>query len=335
MKVALLNNSRFRFAGKVIGTAALAAIVLSRIDLLQVKAVFRTADMWLLSLAFFLLLLRLPIIACRWLLLLQQWGYQLSAAYLTKVSFIAVFFALLLPGMSGMDLTRGLYLSRRSVLPKHAVGSVVCDRFAGIVSLVLLSIVPACYVLLERPTLWPVSLTIGLLSLGVGTGLVALLRLTPQDVATGQAVNGWRAQLIGLAAGFLADVASYVANTPLVAKTLGLSMGIQILGILATYVIGVAVGADIAFGYYVLFLPLIWLLLLIPVSINGIGVREGGFVFFFGLIGMPAEVALTISLTVLGQEMLQGLLGGVVLLCDRSAPHSQPAEQRCSLREED
>lgn len=333
MTAAARNKRTLALLGKAIGTVGLAAVVLMPLDFLQVKTVFRQANGWLLSLAFFLLLLRLPIIGRRWQLLLQQWNYQLSTAYLTKVSFIGVFFALVLPGMSGMDLTRGWYLSRQHVLPQHAVGSVVCDRAAGIASLVLLAVAPACYVMLERPGLWPVSFTVGLLSLGVATGVVALLRLAPPDAATRYTVTGWRARFIGLAAGFLAELARYVTNISLVMKTLGLSVMIQGLSIVATYVIGVAVGTDVAFGYYVLFLPLIWLLLLVPISINGIGLREGGFVFFFGLIGMPAEVAVTISLIVLGQEVLQGLVGGVVLLCDRSPVPSQPVEQ--SFRGED
>lgn len=253
MTASARNKRTLALLGKAIGTVALAAVVLMPIDLLQVKTVFRQADGWLLTLAFFLLLLRLPIIGCRWQLLLQQWDYQLSTAYLTKVSFIAVFFALVLPGMSGMDLTRGLYLSRHNVLPQHAVGSVVCDRAAGVASLVLLSLAPACYIMLERPGLWPISLTVGLLSLGVAAGVVALLRLAPPNAAGRYAVTGWRAQLIGLAAGFLAELARYVTNISLVMKTLGLSVMIQGLSIVATYAIGVAVGTDVAFGYYLLF----------------------------------------------------------------------------------
>ena len=83
--------------------------------------------------------------------------------------------------------------------------------------------------------------------------------------------------------------------------------------IAAVYLIGVAVGAPTAGVYYFLFLPLIWLWMTLPISISGMGVRETAFVFYFGLLGLAPETALTISVLVFVQALVVALLAGLHL----------------------
>ena len=71
-----------------------------------------------------------------------------------------------------------------------------------------------------------------------------------------------------------------------------------------------AVGADVAFGYVVLVVPMIYLLEALPISINGLGVREGAFIFFFTKAGLGFERALAISLMVLFFLLVKVLVGG-------------------------
>ena len=59
-----------------------------------------------------------------------------------------------------------------------------------------------------------------------------------------------------------------------------------------------ALGAPLPFIFFVALMPIILLLALAPISIAGLGVQEAGFVYFFGLLGMPVEVALPLSLLV-------------------------------------
>lgn len=63
--------------------------------------------------------------------------------------------------------------------------------------------------------------------------------------------------------------------------------------------------------------PLVTLLTLLPVSLNGLGLREGGFVFFLGQLGIPQAQALALSLLVFGLTLLFSLAGGVCLLFER------------------
>ena len=95
------------------------------------------------------------------------------------------------------------------------------------------------------------------------------------------------------------------------------TIAFQSAGIFATYLLGVAIGSPISLSYYFILLPIVWLVAMIPISINGLGLREGAFVVLFVSIGMSKEAAIAISVLFLAQAMLQGLIGGVLFLINR------------------
>ena len=71
---------------------------------------------------------------------------------------------------------------------------------------------------------------------------------------------------------------------------------------------------DISFAKLLVVIPLVYLTEVIPVSINGIGIRDSAFVYFFVLVGQTKEEGLAIALLVLAMRYLSGLVGGAVLL---------------------
>ncbi len=94
----------------------------------------------------------------------------------------------------------------------------------------------------------------------------------------------------------------------------GLSVLFQGLGIGATFLIALSLGSVIPFVYFLMFLPIIWLVSMLPVSINGLGIREGAFVFLFTSIGMSREMALAISALYFFQLAVLGGLGSLFFL---------------------
>ncbi len=89
------------------------------------------------------------------------------------------------------------------------------------------------------------------------------------------------------------------------------------LGIGATYLIALSLGSTTPLVNFFMFLPIIWLISMLPVSINGIGLREGAFVYLFTSIGMSTEMALAISTLFLFQLVVLGGLGSLFFLCSQ------------------
>ena len=73
-----------------------------------------------------------------------------------------------------------------------------------------------------------------------------------------------------------------------------------------------ALHLDFPFSAIAVFVPLVSLASMIPVSVNGLGVREALYIFFFGRLGAPAEVSVSLALLYLAVTFMASLPGGVV-----------------------
>jgi glycosyltransferase 2 family protein len=298
--------------GKTVVAALLLWLLLRPVDAARVWRMVTSAHPGWFAASFALMLLRLPLSGARWRLLLERRGHAFSTAQLTRAIFLSQFGATLLPAASGVDLIRGLYVFRRRVPAGDIVESLIGDRVAGVLSLILMSCPPALWAVMARPSLLPVAWTVFALA---GAAIV-FLALSPRLAIADEAPAPARIRRLAGAAG------RAVPDRALLVQLVLLSVAFQIAGVVAVYFIGLAVGAGISVVYYVLLLPLIWLWMTLPITINGLGVRETAFVFYFGLVGMAPETAFTISTLVFAQTLLTGLLAGVLLALSRPGPRA-------------
>jgi uncharacterized membrane protein YbhN (UPF0104 family) len=93
----------------------------------------------------------------------------------------------------------------------------------------------------------------------------------------------------------------------------GLALGFHAFQISLLPILAHSLGISVPFWYLVLCFPLVTLLSALPVSFGGLGVREGGFVFFLSFIGIPQDKALAFSLVWTALIFGAGMLGGLVL----------------------
>jgi uncharacterized membrane protein YbhN (UPF0104 family) len=91
--------------------------------------------------------------------------------------------------------------------------------------------------------------------------------------------------------------------------------------------LGRAIGIDLPLSIFAALIPVISVAALIPVSFNGRGVIEGGFVYLFSLFGVGAELALGLSLVITLFNLLVSAVGGLMLLAGASSPRSAAGDQ--------
>ena len=103
-------------------------------------------------------------------------------------------------------------------------------------------------------------------------------------------------------------------------KALLLSFVLQFNVILHFIIVAYALGLDIPWIGMFVIIPLATLIMLVPVSINGLGVREAVFVFFFALYGINSEYAIAFAWVALGMVLTQGIIGGIVFMLRRRKP---------------
>jgi uncharacterized membrane protein YbhN (UPF0104 family) len=241
--------------------------------------------------------------AYRWRLLAGPLGFDRPLRHLTGFYFIGMFFNLFLPTSVGGDVVRAWYLDGGSGRRLAAFLSVFIDRLSGLVVLLAMASVAMALCPIALPAWVPCSVW------GCGGGALAGLLLLPLLVrCTGRFSRARR----------LAQAARlYLGHPRLLLASSALSLLVQAANVLAVWLVAQALGVSVPGSYYWIVVPMVSLLTLIPVSLNGMGVREGGMVLFLAPLGVSPGAALSLAFLWFLVFTAVSLLGGGVYLFGR------------------
>jgi uncharacterized membrane protein YbhN (UPF0104 family) len=103
------------------------------------------------------------------------------------------------------------------------------------------------------------------------------------------------------------------------------SVVVQVANVVLVWMIGQALDIAVPLPYYFIVVPMVSLLTLLPVSVNGMGVREGGVAMFLASQGVEQPAALTLAFLWFAVFASAGLMGGVVYLCGGYSKPVAPA----------
>lgn len=306
---------RWKTLAKIIISLGLILFLLSRIDLNTLASVLVQAKPGWVTITVLLFIGSILLRTLRWQVLVRARGMQVSFWQLSRWYYIGAFFNTLLPTGFGGDVVKSVYLANEVDDAGGAVGTVVLDRFLGI--LVLLGI-GALATPFSRASISPWVL--GFIVLAFAGTLLGfwglrrrtwlrwirdhILRLFPHDLR--------HRMLCMQSLRSLYDALQDYDNRTL-ARAMVVSLIFNLLWILINITAGVAVGVQASLLDYLVFVPLVSLALLIP-SIGGIGVRELSYVGLFTQIGAAPEAAMAMSLIIYLATVITGLLGGLWLL---------------------
>jgi uncharacterized protein (TIRG00374 family) len=294
---------------KIAISAVLLVFLLTQIDgraLLQVLQDARWIGVWA---AFALFIAGIFIRAFRWQILLQDLGLPLPLRTLSALYFVGAFFNTVLPTGFGGDVVRAAEVATTSGQAGTAVGSVVVDRFLGIV--VLLAMGMAALLLAGTWVDPRLKWAIALLFLA-GVAGYWLLRQRWLVRRIGQLMPGRLLSLVETPArGLYQGLEGYSPRALALALLASLAFNVTWIGV--NMLLGWSLDIQASLAQYLVFVPLVSLSLLLP-SIGGLGVRELTYVGLFGLIGVPEEQAFALSILVYAINVLTGLIGGIIYL---------------------
>lgn len=305
---------------KVAVSLFLLSWLLATIDWRGCMPIIARADWVMMLLAVVLLTMERVLSVAKWLLFLKIKGSSVSFWRLFIINYIGGFWGLVLPSSVSADIVRGYYLSRVTADLKLTVTSMAADRFISGVSLVCVAFVggwyAGCKPGLEHLRL--VTVILGAVTAAVLAILFnsAFLRWFDRKILA--RLNMWR--FVQIARQWMASCLEYRQYPTLLIKSFGLSIAVQAMRVFIFYVVSLGFGLHAPLVYFVVFVPLIMVLIMLPVSLNGIGVREVSFVGFFAMAGLPEIGAFVVSFTVSILTTLTTALGGIIYMFDRS-PH--------------
>ncbi len=316
------DGSRKRLLGVVLRlalSAALLGYLLSRLDRQVLGDAISgvPAVGWLLAVLVYLL--SQVVSAVRWAGLARPIGFHIGWLRFGQLYFEGMFFSLCLPSSIGGDVVKALRLGGDGRGRILAGCTVLADRLAGLVAVVLIGLTA----LAQRTySLSPVQ-----------TGLVAIALSAMALAATriGFAVLHWPGNRIAddhPLTHFLQRLLPYHRHPYVFWTAIGWSAIVQGLNVVTVMVLGDALGLELPLVAYCIAVPVVALLTVLPISLNGVGVREGGLVWILSTYGVSEAHGVALGLLWLSVSVVTGLIGGLVYLFGPPLPQEPNRAQQ-------
>ena len=301
-------------AVKIAVSLGLLTLLFSRVDVSRLWGVARQASpVWLVA-ALLMYLAMVLASAVRWGVLLRAQHVQLPFSFLTQSFLVATFFNNFLPSNIGGDVVRITDTAKAAGSKTLATTVVLIDRGLGLLGLALMAATGAS--LMHRMAVGPVGPAMLWAGFGLGAIVATPALLMPETVTKLlQPLRVFHKDWVDARIEKLTYALTRFRETPAaLAVCFGGAVVVQAILVLFYVAIARSMHIPIGFAELAVIVPVSFIVQMIPVSVNGFGVREATFGFYFTRLGLPLESALLVSFVGAALIMVFSLTGGVAYL---------------------
>ena len=320
-------RSAAAFLAKLVISVGILVWLFQHTDVSAVAARARTAHVgWVVAgLAIYAVMVVLS--SWRWQLLLGAQGFHAPMNRLNASWMVALFFNNFLPSNIGGDVIRiadSVAITRSRTV---AAAVVLVDRAIGLAALLVIAAAGAWIASMQginvpgRDYVWMAAVGMIVAGLPVMLKPALLIRLL-------EPIGKLHPELFGKRIDRFSDTLHRIAEAP--ARLWGAVAGalaVQFLIVIFYLCIAWAIDAPLPPLAGFVIVPVSLVLQMAPVSVNGFGVREAIFAWFFSRLGLPTDAAIALSLLSTATVMLFSLGGGVIWVVRRNHPVPAPATQ--------
>jgi uncharacterized membrane protein YbhN (UPF0104 family) len=296
---------------KVIVSIGLLALLFSRVDVSMLWGVARQASLAWLAVALLLYFAMLLASTVRWGVLLRAQHVRLPFSFLTQSFLVATFFNNFLPSNIGGDVIRIADSAKAAGSKTLATTVVLIDRGLGVLGLALMAATGAT--MMQRMAVGPVGPRMLWAGFGIGAIIATPALLMPETVTKLlQPLRVFHQEWVDERIARLTYALTRFKETP-AALAICFAGAVAVQAILVMFYVAIARSMNIPIGFAELavIVPVSFIVQMIPLSLNGFGVREATFGFYFTRLGLPLESALLVSFVGAAVIMLFSLSGGL------------------------
>jgi glycosyltransferase 2 family protein len=296
---------------KVIVSLGLITLLISQVDFKEIINILKNVDITMIIYALTLLTVQVFIATVRWQLVLKCQKIELDYKNTLQILYSGLFFNQAMPSSVGGDVIRGYYLKKQGMTLGHATLGVLMDRLFGMVGLVLLVLasLPLLFELVNNSIARTGVLLIAS-SISLALLLVFFTDKLPGNFSHFKIIKG----LYSLSR----EGRHCISDRHSGLIILLISVLIHLISVFSVMIMSIGLGLDIEWGGFLLMVPLVGLMMVVPISIAGWGVREGVMVVGFGYLGVASEAALALSILYGLSILVVALPGGVIWMFKRS-----------------
>lgn len=299
---------------KLLVTGALLALVARQLNFTEIKNLLASLHNLPLVAVVALVVFSIVLSAYKWQVLLRARGWKISLSTLSRVYFVGIFMNNFLPSSIGGDMMRIYQVGDKINNTSEAAASVILERLLATVGLALLAVV----------ALVPNSGRLGAQASLVLEVLAVCLVITfvvarPSVLRPLKRIEwAWWQKIVVMLQKINLVIQSYREQPRAILAVVLYSMLFQLTIVIINYFLLQAMGITaIHLWHCAIVVPIISAVSMIPVSINGLGIREASYVILFQPLGLTATQAVTLSLLFFLVVTLVSLIGGVFFVLDK------------------
>src|SRR5947209_7363375 len=326
-----MKKTLFTLLKIAVSLGILAYIFLHVVDIGKLWNELRTANPLYFAVAVLVYFMVQGLSAWRWHVLLKPQGIHVPFRRVLAYYFLGMYFNFFLPSAIGGDVVKVYYLNKETRQLSASASSVFFDRDIGMGGLVLIALVttifanPAHLQINGVPHKREFILGFGLIAIGF---LLANLMLfyRPTYNLLHRLLSSFKMKKVDDKIERLFNSVNVYRNRwGLIVATMAISLGVQVGCALVNLLAAKAIHLDQpGWSDYLVFIPAIGLISMIPISMGGTGIREGAYLLMFSAIpGVQEHQALALSVLWLGVIAITSLPGGIVYIArgSRKADH--------------
>jgi hypothetical protein len=246
--------------------------------------------------------------AYRWQLLAALLKVHGRYSEFVAYTFVGMFTNLFVPGLLAGDAARSVYLGRRHGRMGEAIASVVADRGVGLIGLFWLAAFAAIFLNfapIPSSVVTP-TVIVGAIALAgfLAAPLVArLVHLMPRPIRRAGGI-----------------VAPYLHHPAALIPAIALSIVLQITLALGQYILALGLGLTVPLSLFILCVPIANVFASLPLTLNGLGIRESAYLLLFGMAGVRKEDAIALGLLWFAVTLVGGMTGSIAFVTTPTAP---------------
>lgn len=304
------KSQKIKIILKLLFASCLIYWFLHKNDLSKISASIASLPLYIYLFAVALIFLAVLLNSAKWLIILR--GYNLIKLF--ELNLIGQYYGLILPGQLLGDGAKAYILSKDKIDTEEIWVSVFFDKVTGIIGLLLVGVFGLILTSKNLPVwfIWNFIVTIFicfivLLLMRIGFFYDFLKRLINN---VKRRFNNHKAME------FLSKLidAWFLLSKKNKILLFSILLGIiyQVLGIFINMLLARAFGINVSFFDWCWIQAVVSVLLLLPLTIGGIGIREGSLIGFLGWFGVGSEKALALSFSIFGLQILLAIAGGIL-----------------------
>ncbi|MDI6700653.1 MAG: lysylphosphatidylglycerol synthase transmembrane domain-containing protein [bacterium] len=299
---------------RILITVLILFLIFRNIDTTQLFKILKNSNIFLLFLGVITIGIVCFIISLRWQLVLKLYNFNVSIWRAFRIYNIAFFFNNFLPSTIGMDFIRGAYIVSDEKRIADVISSIIIERWIGLLGIIVyISITPLIF--------FKYGVTKYFLYVSIIGILASVIFITV--IISDKVFNFFIFLFSKIKILKIGEKINSLMNSLRIIKhrksdlvyNLFLSIMIQVVFVVTNHLIVISQGLSVKLIDEIIYVPFISIISMIPITINGLGLREWAYINFFKLT--TKEEIVSLSLTFFLVSVLYSIVGGFLFIFDK------------------